>query len=563
MDTNIATTRIAASTPQGAGVTAPGKALGGGNGVFSALGGMNFIDLIFARISEGQDLKNETSGMVAAPLQSAPDLSTPGLLNQVIDQDIANIDQGALINAENIETAAIAPLAPVDIADPALMDGTTGLPATDTPANNPISAPVSAPMQQLRDYLATLLNGVPADQRPQIVEINTAEFKQILTDLKADLDAGNPALIATGLTPGKLSALMEKLESAEKNGTLQSLIMVKILPPQAHAQDKPLPLLLPRALISIQNQAQNGEMALPEPDKAVKTSALNALVVMNQAYADQTTLTKQASLGTASVVPGGMSAESNAAIDAQIDDQGADAADEMATDGKTAKDDGKNIPSAAEKAPTKNNPAISAGLSAISNNGLGSIETAGNWAEALPENMDISASIGVGAKPLSAATSALASVSNAATHAAYPHPATQAVAASISKNAQSADSKEFTIQLDPPELGRVEVKMAIDKNNALKAHLIIEKPETFMMLQRDAQILERSLQGIGMDTGDSGISFELAQDNMFQNEGERGGERYQASSKSGGAEKIDEVIETTMTWHVDPETGMQRYNILA
>lgn len=83
------------------------------------------------------------------------------------------------------------------------------------------------------------------------------------------------------------------------------------------------------------------------------------------------------------------------------------------------------------------------------------------------------------------------------------------------------------------------------------------------MLQRDAQILERSLQGIGMDTGDSGISFELAQDNMFQNEGERGGERYQASSKSGGAEKIDEVIETTMTWHVDPETGMQRYNILA
>lgn len=84
-----------------------------------------------------------------------------------------------------------------------------------------------------------------------------------------------------------------------------------------------------------------------------------------------------------------------------------------------------------------------------------------------------------------------------------------------------------------------------------------------MMLQRDAQILERSLQGIGLETGDGGLSFELAQDNMFQNEGDRGGERYQSGSKSaGGIEGVEDVIETTMTWHVDPETGMQRYNIL-
>ena len=84
-----------------------------------------------------------------------------------------------------------------------------------------------------------------------------------------------------------------------------------------------------------------------------------------------------------------------------------------------------------------------------------------------------------------------------------------------------------------------------------------------MMLQRDAQILERSLQGMGMDTG-SGLSFELAQDNMFQNDGDRGGEGFQSGKGTGAGNKdnADTVIESTMTWHVDPQTGMQHYNIL-
>ncbi len=197
------------------------------------------------------------------------------------------------------------------------------------------------------------------------------------------------------------------------------------------------------------------------------------------------------------------------------------------------------------------------------NSAPGSVETAANWADGYTGGMDMTTGLSLAAKPLGVTAASMTSVSTAAQSATYPHPATQTVAATISKSAAATEDKAFTIKLDPPELGRVEVKMAIDKNNAVKAHLIIEKPETFMMLQRDAQILERSLQGIGMDTGDGGISFELAQDNMFQNEGDRGGERYQTGKGTAAIETIDEEIETTMTWHVDPETGMQRYNILA
>ncbi len=545
MDTNIATTRIAATTPQGAGTTgvaAQGNSLGGGNGVFSSMGGLSFIDMIFARITEGQDLKNETSGDATALLTPQADISAAGLLNQVLDSDIANLPEMTDTADLNAWTGLS------DMPDASLATADEALPA------------LSGQMQQLRDYLDTLLNGVPAEQRPQIVEIKPAEFKQILADLKAEVDAGNPALIATGLTPEKLSTLMAQVETAEKNGTLQSMIMVKIVAPEASAQDKPVPLLLPRALIAIQEQAQTGsDVAMSDGEADVMAAALNQLVVGGDESAHVSAEVVARKVNTISTMPGGMSAEGTADIHAATKDVSAD--DEGHA--KISKDDGKNIPSGVEKAAEKIKNAVSAGLSSIMNSAPGSIETATNWADGYTDGMDMTTGLGLAAKPLGATAAAMTSVSTSAQSATYPHPATQAVAATISKNAAATEDKAFTIKLDPPELGRVEVKMAIDKNNAVKAHLIIEKPETFMMLQRDAQILERSLQGLGMDTGDGGISFELAQDNMFQNEGDRGGERYQTGKGTAAIETIDEEIETTMTWHVDPQTGMQRYNILA
>lgn len=531
MDTSIATTRIAATTPQGAGNTgaaAQGQTLGGGHGVFSSPGGLSFIDMIFARITEGQDLKNETAGEAAALLTPPADVSAAGLLNQVLDSDL------------------------VAAADDTHFAAEAALPA------------ISGQMQQLRDYLDTLLNGMPAAQRPQIVEIKPAEFKQILAALKAEVDAGNPALIATGLTPEKLSALMAQVEAAERNGTLQSMIMVKIVAPEAGAQDKPVPLLLPRALIAIQEQAQTGSdvAAMGDGEAEVMAATLNQLVVGGEkpAPAHPQPAMSNFNASTVSAMPGGMSAEGIADINAKAQQ---DLAADDEGHAKIVKDDGKNIPSGIEKTADKFKNAVSAGLSALMTSAPGSVETSARWSDGYSDGMDMTTGLSLGAKPLGVTAAGMTSVSTMAQHATYPHPATQAVAATISKNAAATEDKAFTIKLDPPELGRVEVKMAIDKNNAVKAHLIIEKPETFMMLQRDAQILERSLQGLGMDTGDGGISFELAQDNMFQNEGDRGGERYQTGKNTGAVETIDEEIETTMTWHVDPETGMQRYNILA
>jgi flagellar hook-length control protein FliK len=163
------------------------------------------------------------------------------------------------------------------------------------------------------------------------------------------------------------------------------------------------------------------------------------------------------------------------------------------------------------------------------------------------------------------ATSQAAHIATSATQAGQTHPATQMVAAHIAKSAQSGESKSITLQLDPPDLGRVEVRLEFGHEKSVKAHLVIEKPETYLMLQRDAAALERALQNAGLETGSDSLNYEMAsQDYNFN--GDREGQSSGGGTGSSGtdAEESDiEIIETTMTWDVDPETGHVHYSLLA
>ena len=51
----------------------------------------------------------------------------------------------------------------------------------------------------------------------------------------------------------------------------------------------------------------------------------------------------------------------------------------------------------------------------------------------------------------------------------------------------------FTIRLDPPELGRVDVKMHVDATGNVNARLTVERSETLDMFQRDRGSLEKAL----------------------------------------------------------------------
>jgi flagellar hook-length control protein FliK len=113
---------------------------------------------------------------------------------------------------------------------------------------------------------------------------------------------------------------------------------------------------------------------------------------------------------------------------------------------------------------------------------------------------------------------------NAATAAAVP---LNGLALQIAVFAQSGKSR-FEIRLDPAELGRIDVRIDVDRHGQLTSHLTVEKPETLAMLRQDAPQLQRALDNAGFKTGDGGLQFSLRdQSSSGQNAGDQTGRNAQ------------------------------------
>jgi flagellar hook-length control protein FliK len=109
---------------------------------------------------------------------------------------------------------------------------------------------------------------------------------------------------------------------------------------------------------------------------------------------------------------------------------------------------------------------------------------------------------------------------HAANLTAVPIPATNAaladsapvplngLAADIALRAAGGNSR-FEIRLDPAELGRIDVRLDVDKHGNVTSHLTVERPATLDMLRRDAPQLQQALEDAGLKTGDSGLQFSL------------------------------------------------------
>ncbi|RYE09824.1 MAG: flagellar hook-length control protein FliK [Hyphomicrobiales bacterium] len=72
-------------------------------------------------------------------------------------------------------------------------------------------------------------------------------------------------------------------------------------------------------------------------------------------------------------------------------------------------------------------------------------------------------------------------------------------------------SSRFTLRLDPPELGRVDVRMHVDPQGGVTARLTVERAETLDMFQRDQRQLERALAQAGLDSARTTLEFSLRQ----------------------------------------------------
>lgn len=136
--------------------------------------------------------------------------------------------------------------------------------------------------------------------------------------------------------------------------------------------------------------------------------------------------------------------------------------------------------------------------------------------------------------------------------------------------AVKAGEQEFSMRMDPPELGRVSVKLKFGQNGLVKSQIMAERPETLEMLQREIRGLERAIEAGGHKSEQGGISFSLdsggqesagkafaeamQQDRL--KEELNGRTNQQDDDFIDGDERESEINLDEILAHVTPETGL-------
>ncbi len=87
-------------------------------------------------------------------------------------------------------------------------------------------------------------------------------------------------------------------------------------------------------------------------------------------------------------------------------------------------------------------------------------------------------------------------------------PNLNSLAVEIAAKSQSG-AKQFDIRLDPPELGRVDVRLSIDSTGKVEAHMTADQPQTLDMLQKDSATLTQALRDAGLNVTQDGLNFSL------------------------------------------------------
>ena len=106
------------------------------------------------------------------------------------------------------------------------------------------------------------------------------------------------------------------------------------------------------------------------------------------------------------------------------------------------------------------------------------------------------------------------------------------IAIQMARNLQKGVDR-FEIRLDPPEMGRIDVKMEVNKDGHVSAHLMADKQDTLDLLQRDQRALQQALQNAGLDADNSSLSFSL------RDETPNGGSAFADNGGSGIAGGTD------------------------
>lgn len=520
------TTNVVKTAAQTA-ATAQGTAPGAAAGMFGGVPGMNFMDMIFARPIGTQATATTDTPVLKAPVVVHPSFATntPALATPQIA--MPGTDEASLITPDMLADG----LGMEEIN--ALLAKLTGAPeqnakaATSTITTDAPPPPLSGKQKEdILKVIATLLQGQP--QQAAMAGLDQA--------------MGDPSLVATPLTPALLTEIVEKMQTGSDAVALIGNL-VRIVPPAAAVvtakPGKTGPDMMAAIASETEDKPENNiinpllTLALPEGetvpgDDAALAARMNALTPGADQSAGLAGLKAALQPGTPAPAGTGNEYINNAVIG------------------------GKSTPAAAS----------GSSFTGTQGTDLDSLLNSAGWESIYPDGLEWTQQPGGVAHANLSLTgpASFASLVTQAHTASTPHPATQIVAATLTKAASDGETKSMTLKLDPPELGRLEIRMDFAKEKGMKAHIVVEKHETYMMMQRDAHVLERALQDAGIGA-EGGLSFELAQDGGLFDDGHQGGNRHGGGSGGKADGEAEAIIETTMNWSVDAN-GMTRYDLL-
>ncbi len=106
----------------------------------------------------------------------------------------------------------------------------------------------------------------------------------------------------------------------------------------------------------------------------------------------------------------------------------------------------------------------------------------------------------------------------------------------------SGGNTNFELRLDPADLGRVEVRMEVTRDNRVTAVITADNPQALAELARNARDLEQQLQSAGLQLSDNGLSFDLRQGAQG---GENDGQRESGSRGEGNAAAAQQEQQAT------------------
>ncbi|MGD9965979.1 MAG: flagellar hook-length control protein FliK [Hyphomonadaceae bacterium] len=109
----------------------------------------------------------------------------------------------------------------------------------------------------------------------------------------------------------------------------------------------------------------------------------------------------------------------------------------------------------------------------------------------------------------------------------------------------------FELRLDPPELGRVEVRMEVSRDHRVTAVIAADSPQALTELARHARELEQQLQSAGLELSENGLSFDLRG-------GAQGGEARRNEDATPGTRNEENTLERTQTQAARP-IGLERW----